>query len=57
MGGFTLGGGTSVLSTKHGYALDSVLMCDVSAAPRRIYLSLLTGNPDLYYAAATTSPS
>lgn len=43
MGGFTLGGGTSVLSAKHGWALDSVLEYEVSAAPIRMYLSLLTG--------------
>jgi hypothetical protein len=43
MGGFTLGGGTSVLSAKHGWALDSVLEYEASAAPIRMYLSLLTG--------------
>lgn len=36
MGGFTLGGGTSVLSAKHGWALDSVLEYEVPTAQIRI---------------------
>lgn len=33
IGGFALGGGTSVLAAKHGWALDSVLEYEVSATP------------------------
>lgn len=36
IGGFILGGGTSVLSAKHGWALDSVLEYEVYAAPIRV---------------------
>jgi FAD/FMN-containing dehydrogenase len=43
IGGFTLGGGTSVLSAKHGWALDNVLEYEVSIFLICTYLPLLMG--------------
>ncbi|KAI6084501.1 FAD-binding domain-containing protein [Hypoxylon rubiginosum] len=50
MGGFTLGGGTSVLAAKYGWALDSVLEYEIVLPNATIATVSETQHPDLYYA-------
>ncbi|KFY98579.1 hypothetical protein V500_01599 [Pseudogymnoascus sp. VKM F-4518 (FW-2643)] len=50
MGGFALGGGTSVLSAKHGWALDSVLEYEIVLPNSTIATVSENQHPDLYYA-------
>ncbi|PQE17416.1 FAD linked oxidase N-terminal protein [Rutstroemia sp. NJR-2017a BVV2] len=50
MGGFTLGGGTSVLAAKYGWALDNVIEYEVVLANASIVTASEDSNPDLYYA-------
>ncbi|KAJ8133605.1 hypothetical protein O1611_g16 [Lasiodiplodia mahajangana] len=50
VGGFALGGGTSVLSGKHGWAVDNILEYEVVLANATIVTVSDTQHPDLYYA-------
>ncbi|KAL5597131.1 hypothetical protein FOBRF1_010924 [Fusarium oxysporum] len=50
IGGFTLGGGTSVLAGKYGWALDHVLEYEVVLANATIVTASQDLHPDLYYA-------
>ncbi|KAI1247925.1 hypothetical protein MGN70_010173 [Eutypa lata] len=50
IGGFTLGGGTSVLSAKYGWALDSVVEYEVVLPNSTIITVSQNLHPDLYYA-------
>ncbi|KAH9210256.1 FAD binding domain protein [Leptodontidium sp. 2 PMI_412] len=50
IGGFALGGGTSVLSAKHGWALDSILEYEVVLPNATIITVSETQHPDLYWA-------
>ncbi|EYE99687.1 FAD-binding oxidoreductase [Aspergillus ruber CBS 135680] len=50
MGGFTLGGGTSPLSNKYGWALDNVYEYEVALANGTITIASESHNPDLYFA-------
>ncbi|EAW22250.1 FAD-binding oxidoreductase [Aspergillus fischeri NRRL 181] len=50
VGGFSLGGGTSPLSNKHGWALDNIYEYEVVLANGTITTASETHNPDLYYA-------
>ncbi|KAI1454351.1 hypothetical protein F4805DRAFT_323519 [Annulohypoxylon moriforme] len=50
MGGFTLGGGTSALSAKYGWALDSVVEYEVVLPNATTVTVSETLHPDLYYA-------
>ncbi|KAJ8071879.1 hypothetical protein OCU04_002187 [Sclerotinia nivalis] len=50
IGGFALGGGTSVLSAKHGWALDSILEYEIVLPNATIATVSETQYPDLYYA-------
>ncbi|KAF7557001.1 hypothetical protein G7Z17_g1000 [Cylindrodendrum hubeiense] len=50
MGGFTLGGGTSVLAGKYGWALDHVLEYEVVLPNATIVTASEDSHPDLYYA-------
>ncbi|KAI1439456.1 hypothetical protein F5Y02DRAFT_405736 [Annulohypoxylon stygium] len=50
MGGFTLGGGTSVLSAKYGWALDHVMEYEVVLPNATIVTVSESNHPDLYYA-------
>ncbi|KAH7136326.1 FAD binding domain protein, partial [Dactylonectria macrodidyma] len=50
MGGFTLGGGTSVLAAKYGWALDHVLEYEVVLPNATIVTASEYSHPDLYYA-------
>ncbi|KAH7014950.1 hypothetical protein EDB80DRAFT_864379 [Ilyonectria destructans] len=50
MGGFTLGGGTSVLAAKYGWALDRVLEYEVILPNTTIVTASEDSHPDLYYA-------
>ncbi|KLP17423.1 6-hydroxy-d-nicotine oxidase [Fusarium fujikuroi] len=50
IGGFTLGGGTSVLAGKHGWALDHVLEYEVVLPNATIVTASQHLHPDLYYA-------
>ncbi|KAH6668220.1 hypothetical protein B0J14DRAFT_658137 [Halenospora varia] len=50
MGGFTLGGETSVLSAKHGWALDSVLEYEIVLPNATIRTVSENQHPELYYA-------
>ncbi|PVH69200.1 FAD-binding domain-containing protein [Cadophora sp. DSE1049] len=49
-GGFALGGGTSALSAKYGWALDSVLEYEVVLPNATIATVSETQHPDLYFA-------
>ncbi|KAI9166280.1 hypothetical protein HJFPF1_02379 [Paramyrothecium foliicola] len=50
IGGFTLGGGTSVLTSKHGWALDHVLEFEVVLPNATIVTASEFSHPELYYA-------
>ncbi|ETS77927.1 hypothetical protein PFICI_09989 [Pestalotiopsis fici W106-1] len=50
LGGYTLGGGTSILSAKYGWALDNVYEYEVVLANSTIVTASETQNPDLYFA-------
>ncbi|KAI0099095.1 FAD-binding domain-containing protein [Nemania sp. FL0031] len=50
IGGFALGGGTSVLSGKHGWAVDNILEYEVVLANSTIVTVSEHQHPDLYYA-------
>ncbi|KAK7424496.1 hypothetical protein QQX98_000461 [Neonectria punicea] len=50
VGGFTLGGGTSVLAAKYGWALDHVLEYEVVLPNATIVVASEDSHPDLYYA-------
>ncbi|KAK2604022.1 hypothetical protein N8I77_006983 [Diaporthe amygdali] len=50
MGGFTIGGGTSVLAAKYGWALDNVLEYEVVLANSTIVTASENSHADLYYA-------
>ncbi|KAH6645340.1 hypothetical protein BKA67DRAFT_664428 [Truncatella angustata] len=50
MGGFTLGGGTSVLSAKYGWALDHVLEYEVVLPNATSVTVSECSHPELYYA-------
>ncbi|KAJ9137760.1 FAD binding domain-containing protein [Pleurostoma richardsiae] len=49
MGGYILGGGTSVLSAKYGWALDHVLEYEVVLPNATIVTVSESSHPDLYY--------
>ncbi|KAF4924266.1 Bifunctional solanapyrone synthase [Colletotrichum viniferum] len=49
-GGFTLGGGTSALSVKYGWALDHVLEYEVVLANASVVKVSESSHPDLYFA-------
>ncbi|KAH6961827.1 hypothetical protein BKA56DRAFT_647807 [Ilyonectria sp. MPI-CAGE-AT-0026] len=50
MGGFTLGGGTSPISSKYGWALDNIFEYEVVLANSSIVTASEHRNPDLYWA-------
>ncbi|XWW99251.1 hypothetical protein V2A60_007260 [Cordyceps javanica] len=50
VGGFTLGGGTSVFASKYGWALDNVLEYEVVLPNATIVQASYESHPDLYYA-------
>ncbi|KAI0426295.1 FAD-binding domain-containing protein [Xylaria sp. FL1042] len=50
MGGFTLGGGTSVLSAKYGWALDNVFEYEIVLPNATIVTVNETQHPELYFA-------
>ncbi|KAI1776587.1 FAD-binding domain-containing protein [Hypoxylon cercidicola] len=50
MGGFALGGGTSVLAAKYGWALDSILEYEIVLPNATIATVSETEHPELYYA-------
>ncbi|KAM0262198.1 hypothetical protein ACHAPA_009372 [Fusarium lateritium] len=50
IGGFTLGGGSSVLASQHGWALDNVLEYEVVLPNATIVTASEKTHPDLYYA-------
>ncbi|ETS86523.1 hypothetical protein PFICI_00351 [Pestalotiopsis fici W106-1] len=50
LGGFTLGGGSSPFSPRHGWALDNVLEYEIVLANGTISAASETRNPDLYWA-------
>ncbi|PQE09675.1 FAD linked oxidase N-terminal protein [Rutstroemia sp. NJR-2017a BBW] len=50
IGGFTLGGGTSVLAAMYGWALDNVIEYEVVLANTTIVTVSENSHPDLYYA-------
>ncbi|CAJ0545086.1 Ff.00g085590.m01.CDS01 [Fusarium sp. VM40] len=50
IGGFTLGGGSSVLAAKYGWALDNVLEYEVVLANATIVTASENTHADLYYA-------
>ncbi|KAF3018999.1 hypothetical protein E8E14_012878 [Neopestalotiopsis sp. 37M] len=50
LGGFTLGGGTSPFSPRHGWAVDNVLEYEIVLANGTISVASENENPDLYWA-------
>ncbi|KAM0193478.1 hypothetical protein ACHAPI_007547 [Fusarium lateritium] len=50
IGGFTLGGGSSVVASQHGWALDNVLEYEVVLPNATIVTASEKTHPDLYYA-------
>ncbi|OAA67650.1 FAD-binding, type 2 [Cordyceps fumosorosea ARSEF 2679] len=50
VGGFTLGGGSSVFASKYGWALDNVLGYEIVLANATIVQVTYESHPDLYFA-------
>ncbi|KAI1289034.1 FAD-binding domain-containing protein [Xylaria venustula] len=50
IGGYSLGGGTSVLSGKHGWAVDNIREYEIVLANSTMVIASEQQHPDLYYA-------